>query len=733
MSNITAFSHCLLIASALSAISLPPARAQTSPATETVLHNFGGLRGANPYAGIIADAAGNFYGTTSAGGTAGLGVIFKLDTARQETVLYNFTGGADGAVPYASVIFDAAGNLYGTTYQGGAANVGVVYELDAGGQETVLYSFLGGTDGANPKAGLIFDADGNLYGTTSAGGSANAGTVFKIDAAHHETVLYTFTGGADGCTPLAGLVLDPAGNLYGTTLNGGNQRAAFGDGVVFKLDAAGRETVLHWFSGKNDGGWPGAGLALDPGGNLFGTTQLGGVDGGGVVFRLDATGHENVIYDFPGSFGSADSGVILDSSGNLYGTYSDLNNYGYGFVFKLDPASHLVSRFDFTGGANGSNPYSGVIRDAAGNLYGTTIYGGAHQDFGNGIVYKWDTTGKETVLCSFTDATDGIDPSGGVIRDEAGNLFGTATFGGGSDQGVIFKIAANGVYSVLHRFTGGNGGGQPYYGVIRDAAGNLYGTAGAPLKPGGVVFKLDAAGTYTVLHRFTGTGEIYPSSGVIRDSAGNLYGTTGGDRNCIGSSVYKLDAAGNYTVLYGFTGASDGCYPFGGVVRDAEGNLYGTTDSGGMGEAGTLFEVDVSGQETVLYSFTESVPSTGIVRDSAGNFYGVAGYYLYELDAAGTFMELYNLPFEAGCNCGVVRDAGGNLYGTGGNGSGSVYELDATGNFTILHYFTGGADGDFPSSGLTLDPAGNLYGTTTAGGNGGNGVVFKIELATPSN
>lgn len=731
MSNITPFSHCLLIASALSAISLPPARAQTSPATETVLHNFGGVRGANPYAGIIADAAGNFYGTTSAGGTADLGVIFKLDTARQETVLHNFTAGADGAVPYSSVIFDAAGNLYGTTYQGGAANVGVVYELDVSGQETVLYSFLGGTDGANPKAGLIFDAAGNLYGTTSAGGSANAGTVFKLDPAHHETVLYTFTGGADGGTPLAGLVLDPAGNLYGTAHNGGLGNGNVTYGVVFKLDASGHQIVLHRFTGGNDGGWPSATLTRDPAGNFFGTTQLGGVVNGGVVFRLDPAGYETVIHDFPASpTVSVVSGVILDSSGNLYGTYTDFNNFGFGYVFKLDPASRSVLEYSFAGGANGWYPNSGVIRDSAGNLYGTTVYGGAHQTLGNGVVFKWDTTGQETVLSSFTDATDGVDPSGGVIQDESGNLFGTTTFGGGYDQGVVFKIAANGTYSVLHRFIGGDGGGQPSFGVVRDGAGNLYGTAGALFRPGGIVFKLDTAGIYTVLHRFTGGAST--SSGVILDQDGNLYGTTEANNGSCenGGAVYRLDAAGNYTVVYGFTGGSDGCRPFGGLIRDGAGNLYGTTIFGGASELGALFKVDSAGQETVLYSFASeySLPYTPVLLDPAGNLYGTTPDYVYEFDAAGTFTELSSFP--EGYVSGVTRDSAGNLYGAGAY---SVYELDTAGDLTVLYTFTDGADGGSPSSGVSLDPAGNLYGTTTAGGNGGNGVVFKIELAAPSN
>ena len=181
--------------------------------TEVVLHNFGSaLEGAAPLAGVIRDPAGNLYGTTSWGGTAGLGVVYKIDPAGRQTVLHNFTGAPDGAYPYASVIRDSAGNLYGTTYAGGPANAGVIYKIATSGKETVLYSFAGGSDGANPHAGVIRDSAGNLYGTTEFGANGG-GVVYKLDPSGHETVLHSFVGGfTDGSEPFAGVVRDPAGN-----------------------------------------------------------------------------------------------------------------------------------------------------------------------------------------------------------------------------------------------------------------------------------------------------------------------------------------------------------------------------------------------------------------------------------------------------------------------------------------------------------------------------------------
>jgi uncharacterized repeat protein (TIGR03803 family) len=197
----------------LAALGLAPAQAPT--ATETVLRNFNpsAPKGQYPYAGVIRDSAGNLYGTTYEGGTGGAGLVYKLDTAGHQTVLYSFTGRTDGANPSAGVIRDSAGNLYGTTQYGGASRSGVVYKLDTARQETVLYSFTGGTDGSVPESGVIRDSAGNLYGTTSYGGTGGAGVVYKVDPSGHETVLYNFTGGADGSQPYAGVIRDSARQL----------------------------------------------------------------------------------------------------------------------------------------------------------------------------------------------------------------------------------------------------------------------------------------------------------------------------------------------------------------------------------------------------------------------------------------------------------------------------------------------------------------------------------------
>jgi uncharacterized repeat protein (TIGR03803 family) len=554
----------------------------------TVLYRFtGGADGGGPTTGVIRDLAGNLYGT-ALGGTSDSGVVFKLDTTGHFTVLYTFTGGADGDSPSSGVIRDSAGNFYGTTSRGGASGQGVVYKLDTASHETVLYSFTGGVDGGSPQNSLTSDSAGNLYGTTYSGGAANMGVVYKLDTAGQETVLHSFRGGADGGTPEAGVIRDSAGNLYGTASIGGKG----GVGTVYQLDASGQETVLYSFPGVADGAFPYAGAIGDSAGNLYGTTISGGAWTEGAVYRLDTAGQQKLLHSFGGGADGRypSAGVIRDSAGNLYGTTSQGGTAGWGVVYKLDTTGQETVMHSFTNGADGGDPYAGVILDSAGNLFGTAASGGTAN---KGVVYKLDTAGQETVLYSFTGGADGRYPTAGVILDSAGNLYGTTYFGGTGSHGVVYKLDPADHEAVLYSFTGGADGGGPYAGVIRDSAGNLYGTTyyGGTANLG-VVYKLDPAGHETVLYSFTsGAGGATPYAGVIRDSAGNLYGTTYSGGAASAGVVYKLDMAGHETVLYSFTDGADGGNPRGGVIEDAAGNLYGTTYSGGTESTGVIFKL----------------------------------------------------------------------------------------------------------------------------------------------
>jgi uncharacterized repeat protein (TIGR03803 family) len=328
-----------------------------------------------------------------------------------------------------------------------------VFKVDGTGHETVLYRFTGDpADGRNPCAGVIRDPSGNLYGTTCYGGAhLNNGTVFKLDSSGHETVLHSFTGGADGGVPKASLARDAAGNLFGTTYYGGsgacNDSNGVGCGVVFKLDPNGKQTVLYDFTGGKDGAHPLGSLLLDRAGNLYGTTFLGGSRSAGVVFRLNPSGKETVLHDFAGQDGADPAGVFIDDTrGNLYGT-TFYGGHGFaGTVFKLDRTDKETVLHRFNGEGDGFSP-DGLAADAAGNLYGITLgdAGFTCAQDGCGTVFELDTAGKLTLLYTFTGIPDGAYPQVGLTRDNTGALYGVTGFSGnqgclGQGCGTVFKI-----------------------------------------------------------------------------------------------------------------------------------------------------------------------------------------------------------------------------------------------------------------------------------------------------
>ena len=364
-----------------------------------------------------------------------------------------------------------------------------------------------------------------------------------------------------------------------------------------------RFTLLHAFAGGTDGSYPSGTLFLDPTGNLYGLTAGGGTvpscpaeqapEGCGTVFEVSATGTESVVSKFAGGVGGQNpefGALIRDASGNFYGTTLGGGAYGFGTVFKLTTTHALTVLYSFTGGADGAHPFNGLTWDAAGNLFGTTFEGGA---YGAGVVFELGKGGVETVVHSFTGGTDdGGYPYCGLIRDPTGNLYGTTTVGGAYDAGVVFELSLEGVETVLYSFTGGIDGGYPYAGVILDRSGNLYGTTVSGGQYGyGIVFEIAATGGEAVLHSFTGGIDgRNPYAALVLGGAGYLYGTTtyGGAG---AGNIFRMSIAGVLTTVYSFTGGTDGEYPFGGVVRDAAGNLYGTTGNGGKYGLGTVYKI----------------------------------------------------------------------------------------------------------------------------------------------
>lgn len=386
-------------------------------------------------------------------------------------------------------------------------------------------------------------------------------------------MLHVFKTSAEG-QKIANLVLDPAGNVYGEADSGG----AFGHGTVFELtpnsDGTWTKQTLHSFN-YTDGEWPtGIGPIRDAAGNLYGMTGGGGTSGNGTVFEVsrnsNGTWTERVLYNFEGGSDGTDirDGLTMDSAGNLYGASGYGGTGGFGIAFQLTPNSdgtwteHVINNFSF--GSNGGYPWGmSMVLDAAGNLYGTTTYGGdsecdprANGCYGLGVVFELtpngDGTWAEQVLHTFTGVTDGANPNCTLVFDAAGNLYGTAAEGGnraycnGYGCGVVFELVphSNGTWTeqVLHEFTGGKDGANPFAGVIFDAAGNLYGTApGGGATGYGVAYELSPTGTgwkESVLHTFMGFGE-YPYAGLVFDAAGNLYGSAWAGTNN-GGLVFEI-------------------------------------------------------------------------------------------------------------------------------------------------------------------------------------------------
>jgi len=735
-------------------------------------------------------------------------------------VLHSFAPTPPGFGSTASLVEDPAGNLYGTTQTGGIYGVGTVFKLEplANGkwQKSVIHSFAGGSDdGSTPVGGLVFDAAGNLYGTTVSGGTGvcqygnPCGTVFKLsprqDGSWTESILYVFQPPPDGSYPIGNLVVDSKGNLFGVTAYGGKSQGGDGGGIVFELtpNSQGQwtETIIHTFEGGNDGALPLAGLIFDRLGNLYGTTSGESNVGAGTVYELapgkNGTWTHSVLYYFDAYNASTQSSLIFDSAGNLYGTGlggpgEGCDGSGCGFVFELKPGSNgnwtYKTLYIFEGGPDGASPVAGLVIDQSGNLYGTTQYGGtppADCEYnGCGTVFelspRLNGNWKEEVIHRFAAGikengfnVSGVFPVASLLIDPAGNLYGTTEVGGSPrywDGGTVFKLSRNGsswTSSVAYDFGLHEDGSVPKGSVVADVDGNLYGTnmiggsGGSCGNNGcGSVYKVaqSAKGWYEIaIYNFSGgaDGGLSESTPVL-DAAGNLYGTAFlGGAQCSGSygecgTVFKLTPKANgtwkETTLHQFAGgASDGANPISGVTLDSGGNVYGTTSQGGSCTAstygcGTVFEIKPSGNswvESILYQFAGgsdgTSPSIPLVFDSAGNLYGATESTVFELtpNSGGGWSETV-ISSLAGVT-GLIFDNAGNVYGTTLRGGtqkcdcGVVFELTRGANGvwteTNLHQFTG-ADGALPM-GLTFDSAGVLYGTTGAK----DGVVFSLTQA----
>ena len=387
--------------------------------------------------------------------------------AQQLTTLYSFTNTTDGQGPVdAPLTIGSDGNLYGVTPDGGTGQYGTVFQLTPGGAFKTLYSFTNGADGGSPHAGVTEGTAGTFYGVTAQGGDANSdGTLFSITSGGAFTVLHTFSEFVDGAAPgFTTLVRDSSGNLYGSTSVGGNGNIDTGmniDGTVFQLTPTGTFSTIFYFNENGQGGTP-VDLIVATDGNLYGVCAVGGANGQpGTIFRLSSAGGLTTLYSFPENDEfDQEGGLTQGTDGNFYGTTSLGGANGNGMVYQITAAGAFTDLHDFSatsGGAqnaansDGATPYHGVIQGSDGNFYGTASAGGSS---GDGTIYRITSTGVFTTLYNFRNTTDGYSPKSALIQDGSGNLYGTTEQGGSAGVGTIFKLALTGGSGHTAFFTG---------------------------------------------------------------------------------------------------------------------------------------------------------------------------------------------------------------------------------------------------------------------------------------
>ena len=364
----------------------------------TTLRSFDGTDGRLSFAGLVQATNGNLYGTTYYGGTKDSGNVFEITPGGTLTTLYSLcskSGCTDGEYTYAVPIQGTDGNFYGTTYLGGSKELGTVFKVTPSGTQTTLHTFAG-PDGSEPLAGLVQGTNGSFYGTTNMGGAEGYGVIFKITPSGAFTTLHSFcsqSGCTDGENPYAALVQGIDGNLYGTTLGGGSSK---GFGTVFKITPSGTLTTLHRFCTQSscpDGKFPQTGLVQANNGNFYGTTISGGASGGGTIFEITPTGKLTTLYNVCSQSGCPDgnylyAGLIQATDGNLYGIMDVGGAHGSGTIFKITLTGTLTTLYNFcsqSGCPDGQYPSGALVQDTDGNLYGTTADGGAN---GDGTVFR---------------------------------------------------------------------------------------------------------------------------------------------------------------------------------------------------------------------------------------------------------------------------------------------------------------------------------------------------------
>ena len=565
----------------------------------------GMVEGADGYLYGTTFSDGDYEGAGYNGG------IFKLsrDGSSFQNLHYFQYEPFDGDVADGRLVQGSDGYLYGTCEQGGNPSMGIysyigngtLYKINTNGNSyQIIYEFpTSATNGANPFGGLHFGSDGYLYGAASSGGPGKAGSLFKIPTTGGTpTIIHNFAG-TDGSAPDAAIIPGPGGTtFYGTAYGGGS----FGFGTAFQVaDDGSSFSVLHNFTSLagGDGTSPQGPVSVF-GNVVYGTTSGGAAAGAGAAFSMNLNGSD---YQFLHSFtnGNGDgyqiqAALLKAADGFLYGTTEYGGTNGYGTVFKVsaDGGQYSILHTFTNAPGDGSAPFASLIQGADGALYGTTSEGGSNYD---GTVFKLNTDGSGyTILCSFAGNPDGSYPVAPLIQDSFGVLYGTTEDGGSNGYGTVFSLTTNGTsYQVLHNFAGATGdGGNPQAGLLLGQNNMLYGTTyGGGTNYSGTVFTMNTNGSnYNVLYNFTGGFDgAGPQAQLVQGHDGSLYGTCSSDDINYDGTVFKLNTNGeNFAVLHEFSN-QDCSYPVGGLALAADGSLWGVASLGGSMNNGAVFKL----------------------------------------------------------------------------------------------------------------------------------------------
>ena len=550
-------------------------------ALQTIYNFANGADGGYPDTGLVL-LNGSFYGTTNFGTAGSGGTIYRVNAVGAIQTLHTFT---DGSTSKGRLIAGPDGNLYGTTFDGGTAGRGSIFRITPGGAFTILHSFDAAAGGQFAEADLALGSDGNFYGTTAEGGANNHGTAFRITPAGALTTLHSFNGASDGSIPTS-LRLGTDGNFYGTTYQGGQN----GLGTIFRMTQAGAVTTLHHFAGAPLGSNPYKGVIRANDGNFYGTTYLGGTKNHGVIFRMTPAGVVTVLYHFQGKpdGGNPFAKLVQAADGSLYGTtqFGGANDLGTVYKIALGGVYTLLHSFS---GADGADPRASLVEGSDGRLYGTTFSGGTGD---RGVIYSITAAGV-TVLHRFS-GTDGANPYAPLLRASDGNFYGTTSAGGAAGLGTVFRITPAGAFTSLHSFTASEGT-APRAALVEGGDGNFYGTTrqgGA--NGGGTVFRVTPAGAVTILHSFGANEGRLPDGALTRAPDGSFYGTTAGGGLSRKGTIFRVTTSGQFTTVYNFTGGLDGGTPLTDLLLLSNGTLIGVTYEGGRDNAGTIFRLSLT-------------------------------------------------------------------------------------------------------------------------------------------